>query len=890
MFSICGVMCCFPGIALTSIGFAIPRLETEQPIPGFVIAGSILLTLGGTIILGSAARSLFQDWKSNTPNSSSWNSRVRMDSKALGVIFEVVGLILGLVGFGTNTTELIAAGCCILGFAFTVMLLGLLLSRFGKFDNSLQSTDNAPVPSDDAPRETTDPSDPDPPPPNSTPNSAKEDTNVLPVHKDLDIIGWALLFPGLLFSCICWIKPYSDPYRIVGGTIGAVCLTTGGLLLIIGTTMRLCINSSLHRPALYRIFVMSFLCGIVMTPVGFVSNEIALGVVGACLLGIAVVSCFCNRPTCQTVDESPGNAELGQVTFTSVFSRLSQNINVTTTGSNQTTLVSYPPPGVNVEYPPSGTNPVSCPNSPNSNDGQCQRGGCFYMFSICGVMCCFPGIALTSIGFAIPRLETEQPIPGFVIAGSILLTLGGTIILGSAARSLFQDWKSNTPNSSSWNSRVRMDSKALGVIFEVVGLILGLVGFGTNTTELIAAGCCILGFAFTVMLLGLLLSRFGKFDNSLQSTDNAPVPSDDAPRETTDPSDPDPPPPNSTPNSAKEDTNVLPVHKDLDIIGWALLFPGLLFSCICWIKPYSDPYRIVGGTIGAVCLTTGGLLLIIGTTMRLCINSSLHRPALYRIFVMSFLCGIVMTPVGFVSNEIALGVVGACLLGIAVVSCFCNRPTCQTVDESPGNAELGQVTFTSVFSRLSQNINVTTTGSNQTTLVSYPPPGVNVEYPPSGTNPAYPPGCTNPVYPPPGTDTANPPPGAGSYPSAGVNPAYVHSSANSAYPISGAEPYPPRDSGTAYPASGANPPYPPPEVGPSNPSPSMDPSKSPLGTDTLHRAPDATNSQASPSSVDFAHPEASSNLAQPAGPSGDQSNFTKPVSLPSLQSDVSTKM
>ncbi|XP_072036581.1 uncharacterized protein [Amphiura filiformis] len=331
-----GIFCCFPGIFLTCFGYSSELLSS-----GMRIAGPVLLGLGSTLILSSAVIGFRKDWKGNTPNSTSWNQRIRNDFRALNIIFELMGLVLACVGFGTNAIILIITGCSLFGFGLLLLVFGLLISRYGSFeeDDDLNTTDNPSatntVPTSETGTESL-PTDsavnPDPDPtPNPTSNPDIEDSEETTLPNDLDVIGWALFVPGICFSCIGWTKSYDDPYRLRCGILGAVCLTSGGLLLIISTITRLCSDSTLNRGALYRIFGMCFVCGIIMTAVGFTHQPygFALGVAGACLLGIAVLTCICNRPTCQTFPEpSPGDAELGQTTFNT------QNANITTSGTN----------------------------------------------------------------------------------------------------------------------------------------------------------------------------------------------------------------------------------------------------------------------------------------------------------------------------------------------------------------------------------------------------------------------------------------------------------------------------------------------------------------------------------------------------------------------------
>ncbi|XP_072040847.1 uncharacterized protein [Amphiura filiformis] len=317
------ILCITPGTFLIWIGYFL-----ELGGSGTKIAGPILLVLGSTLILSSAVIGFRKDWKGNTPNSTSWNQRIRNDFLILDIIFELMGLVLACVGFNYNIFVFIITGCSFFGFGLLLLVFGLLLSRYGSFeeDDELNSTDNPSAANTSSSVPTSEPGTgslpiysalfsinhyPDPTP-NHALNPDIEESEETTLPNDFDVIGWALFVPGICFSCIGWIKGYDDPYRLRCGLIGTVCLTTAGLLLIISTITHLCSDSTQNRGALYRIFGMCFVCGIIMTAVGFTHHPygFALGVAGACLLGIALLTCICNRPTCQ--EQSPDDAELGQ--------------------------------------------------------------------------------------------------------------------------------------------------------------------------------------------------------------------------------------------------------------------------------------------------------------------------------------------------------------------------------------------------------------------------------------------------------------------------------------------------------------------------------------------------------------------------------------------------
>ncbi len=455
--------------------------------------------------------------------------------------------------------------------------------------------------------------------------------------------------------------------------------------------------------------------------------------------------------------------------------------------------------------------------SPASSVNVNQSQGLF----VFGVFLCLPGLIMTSIAYSLN-------VSGINIAGPILLSIGSMLVLVSGVRSFMLDWKASTPYASSWNERIRTDFQARSTIFEIIGIVLASTGFGTYIRVFVLTGCSVFGFALLLLLLGLLFSRLCTFaresdsapgDASAEAPSVCPTP----PSETE--SNPDPLP-NSPPDSAavdmtEDDTDVLPIYEDLQYIGMALILPGIIFSCIGWIKPYYYPYRLSCGALGAVCLATGGLLLIISTAMSHSSNSTVFLSNLKKLFGMLFLVGIIFTPVGFTHQPFgfALGVAGACMLGFAVLSCICtNTKKNNQEDQTPGDVESGLpslVQFTSVSTN-GQNVNVPTSGTNQfpTTYTSYPaPPGAGPAYPAPGANPGYPPPPgegPSYMYPSPDAGQPYPPPGAGQpYPPPGAGPAYP--------PPGAGQPYPPPGAGPAYPLPGAGQPYPPPGAGPAYP-------------------------------------------------------------------------
>ena len=423
----------------------------------------------------------------------------------------------------------------------------------------------------------------------------------------------------------------------------------------------------------------------------------------------------------------------------------------------------------------------------------------------------FFGVFLTLPGTINTCISGALTISTLLIVGACLLGAGNLMIVIATILSFKHEWKHKYPgyNSANWNERVRNDAKAVAFIWLVVGLALACTGFSQYSSHPLAiAGCCIIGLAELVLLFGVILGRCLKFseDEGVGSSGNTPPPNRTASGTTVPPAvegeeaNPDPPPNLSTNPSASNDhlstassedsATYSALRNDLQTIGLTLFLPGICFSCIGWIRYYD---RIVAGILGATLITVGGSLILISAIIlfRSTTEASKRQSAFKKILVMCFVSGIVMTPVGFthLPPGYALGVTGACLLSLAVLSCLIVK-CCYKQEETP-EAENANRQFVTTINVEGGNVSMPTfqtvnvdghpvsipaSGPNANVFVSgYPPApvnqGTNVPYPPAGTyppgvgaNPAYPPGAgANPAYPPGAGANLAYPPDAGTY-------------------------------------------------------------------------------------------------------------------------------